>query len=52
MSNINERLKVLYGQDFSFQVDSRPGKGTSIRVEIPELTAALSGVPIEAAQPS
>jgi two-component system LytT family sensor kinase len=49
MSNVNERLKVLYGQDFSLQVDSRPGQGTSIRVEIPELTAALSGVPIEAA---
>ena len=52
MSNINERLKVLYGQDFSLQVDSRPGQGTSIRVEIPELTAALSGVPIEATSPS
>ena len=27
MSNVNERLKVLYGQDFSLQIESHPGKG-------------------------
>lgn len=35
--NVNERLKVLYGQEYFLKIDSRPGKGTSIRVEIPEL---------------
>jgi two-component system LytT family sensor kinase len=37
ISNVRERLKVLFGQEFSFQVDSQPGKGTSICFEIPEL---------------
>ena len=35
--NVRDRLKVLYGDDFSLRVDSRPGQGTSIRFELPEL---------------
>ena len=37
ISNVRERLKVVYGQDFSMKIDSQPGKGTAIRIEIPEL---------------
>jgi two-component system LytT family sensor kinase len=37
LSNVHERLQVLYTREFSFTVDSAPGKGTSIRLEIPEV---------------
>ena len=39
--NVHERLKVLYGQDFSLHIDSGPGKGTAIRLEIPEIVTLL-----------
>jgi two-component system LytT family sensor kinase len=52
ISNVRERLKVLYGQDFSLKIDSRPGQGTAIRFEIPELITSFPGAPIEAAQVS
>jgi two-component system LytT family sensor kinase len=47
--NVRERLKVLYGQEFSFTIDSQPGKGTSIRLEIPELVSSDKVVSIEPA---
>ena len=47
ISNVRERLKVLYGQEFSFDINSQPGKGTAIRLEIPELV-----VPQAAAEPA
>jgi two-component system LytT family sensor kinase len=47
ISNVRERLKVVYGQDFLMKIDSEPGKGTSIRLEIPELVAALPSDPAE-----
>lgn len=37
ISNVNERLKVLYGKDFAMRIESLPGLGTTIRIEIPEL---------------
>lgn len=40
ISNVRERLKVLYGQESIFEIESKPGKGTSIRFEIPELNTA------------
>lgn len=52
ISNVRERLKVLYGPDFSFDIDSKPGRGTSIRFEIPELItseAAAQAAPAHAA---
>ena len=52
ISNVRERLKVLYGQDFSMQIDSRTGEGTAIRLEIPELMTALSATSSEALQTS
>jgi len=36
VSNVNERLKVLYGDDYKMWVDSKPGEGTSTGIEIPE----------------
>ena len=41
LSNVRERLRVLYGMDFHLDLQSRPGEGTLIRIEIPELTPAL-----------
>ncbi len=40
ISNVHERLKALYGQDFSMKIESQAGKGTSIGIEIPELITA------------
>lgn len=39
ISNVNERLKVLYGGDYALKIDSRVGEYTRIRIEVPELIA-------------
>ncbi len=52
ISNVRERLKVLYGQEFSFEIDSKPGKGTAIRFEIPELITAEAAQVVPAPTPS
>jgi len=49
ISNVRERLKVVYGQDFLLKIDSEPGKGTAIRFEIPELVTTLPTEPMESA---
>jgi two-component system LytT family sensor kinase len=50
ISNVHERLKVLYGQDFSMKIESQAGKGTAIRIEIPELITAGQPASAETAQ--
>ena len=37
ISNVNERLKVVFGNDYRMLIDSRPGEGTKTQIEIPEL---------------
>lgn len=37
VSNVNERLRVLFGAGYRIAVDSKPGRGTKTRIEIPEL---------------
>ena len=37
ISNVNERLKVLFGHDYRMSIDSRAGVGTQTEIEIPEL---------------
>src|SRR5215470_2529466 len=44
LSNVRERLRVLYGMDFHLDLQSRPGEGTLIRIEIPELTPTLQEI--------
>jgi two-component system LytT family sensor kinase len=44
LSNVRERLRVLYGADFRLAIESRPGEGTVIRIDIPELVAAMQPV--------
>jgi two-component system, LytTR family, sensor kinase len=36
VNNVNERLKVLFGEDYRMWIESRPGEGTSTGIEIPE----------------
>jgi two-component system LytT family sensor kinase len=35
VSNVNERMKVLYGPDYRMWIDSKPGEGTRTGIEIP-----------------
>ena len=37
LSNVNERLRTIYGANYQLKLKSVPGQGTSVRVEIPEL---------------
>ena len=39
ISNVHERLRLLYGDQFDMDIRSQPGEGTQIRIEIPELAA-------------
>jgi two-component system LytT family sensor kinase len=41
ISNVQERLRVLYGDDFRFLISSQEGQGTQIRIELPELVPAM-----------
>jgi two-component system LytT family sensor kinase len=40
LTNVNERLKVIYGANYQLQLRSVPGEGTTARIEIPELLEA------------
>src|SRR5215831_4917445 len=44
LSNVRERLRVLYGSDFHLDIQSRPGEGTVIRIQIPELVSTIQEV--------
>ncbi len=39
VSNVSERLKVLFGDDYRIRIESKPGDGTRIELEVPELQA-------------
>jgi two-component system, LytTR family, sensor kinase len=44
LSNVRERLRVLYGADFHLSIESRPGDGTVIRIDVPELVSTMAAV--------
>src|SRR3954452_21197319 len=44
VSNVNERLKVLFGNEYRMWIDSHPGSGTRIEIEAPELHTDLAAV--------
>jgi two-component system LytT family sensor kinase len=44
LSNVRERLRVLYGTDFHLDIQSKPGEGTVIRIDIPEVVSTLQPV--------
>jgi sensor histidine kinase YesM len=40
LANVRERLAVIYGDQQRFALTSEPGRGTTARIEVPELAAA------------
>ena len=44
VSNVKERLKVLYNQDYRMHIDSKAGRGTRIEIELPESQTRLAAV--------
>ncbi|MGH9479977.1 MAG: sensor histidine kinase, partial [Terriglobales bacterium] len=38
LANVRERLEVLYGNGASFEIASRPGEGTRVRITVPVVT--------------
>jgi two-component system LytT family sensor kinase len=48
VSNVNERLRVLFGAGYRMAVDSTPGEGTKTRIEIPELEDVGDAAPAAA----
>ncbi len=40
VSNVSERLKVLFGSNYRMWIDSQPGDGTRIAIEFPETLVA------------
>ena len=44
LSNVRERLRVLYGGDFHLEIESHTGQGTIIRIDIPALVSAMQAV--------
>lgn len=41
VSNVTERLKVLFGNDYRMWIDSAPGRGTRIEIEVPQLQPVM-----------
>jgi two-component system LytT family sensor kinase len=41
ISNVHERLRLLYGDEFSMNIRSQEGAGTHIQIEIPDLVTSL-----------
>ena len=37
LRNVDERLRVIYGENYHLRLESTPGKGTCARITIPEL---------------
>jgi two-component system LytT family sensor kinase len=42
ISNVHERLRLLYGDQFKMDIHSQAGEGTQIHLEIPAVTAAAA----------
>jgi two-component system LytT family sensor kinase len=45
ISNVHERLRVLYGADFRMDISSREGEGTRTLIDIPEIVPTASEPP-------
>ena len=46
LSNVRERLRVLYGTDFNLEIDSHAGQGTIIRIDVPQLVPVIPEVSV------
>jgi two-component system LytT family sensor kinase len=40
LANVRERLRVIYGATYQLTLTSEPGRGTTARIEVPDLLAA------------
>jgi len=40
LANVRERLAVIYGDQYQLHLESEPGRGTTARIEVPELAIA------------
>jgi len=36
---VHERLKLLYGETYGVRIQSRPGEGTTVTIELPYRTS-------------
>ena len=36
MRNVNERIKLIYGEEYGLYIESVPGEGTVVTVKLPE----------------
>ena len=43
LRNVGERLRVIYGDLAGLQLTSEPGRGTVVRIEIPDFGAGVGG---------
>jgi two-component system LytT family sensor kinase len=46
LSNVRERLHVLYGDDFRLDIESHEGQGTIIHIDVPELVPVIPEVSV------
>lgn len=46
LSNVRERLRVLYGTDFHLDINSHEGKGTKICIDVPQLVPVIPEVSV------
>ena len=53
VSNVNERLRVIFGHECDMVIEHRPGGGTRVRMQMPELRdPAAASEPAQAAAPA
>jgi len=46
LSNVRERLRVLYGDDFRLKIESIAGQGTIVHIDVPELVPVIPEVSV------
>jgi two-component system LytT family sensor kinase len=44
VGNVNERLKVLFGNNYRMWIESQTGRGTRVQMEVPELETHMAAV--------
>jgi two-component system LytT family sensor kinase len=44
VGNVNERLKVLFGNNYRMWIESQTGRGTRVQIEVPELETHMAAV--------
>jgi two-component system LytT family sensor kinase len=44
LSNVRERLRVLYGTDFNLDIASHEGQGTTIKIDVPQVVPLIPEV--------